>query len=79
MAWGSKIKIKPAHVGYTLMGRSRKYYGSIKIFSSILIIILILLYEIQQLISNIRLLNGMHDLPCLTFKLFYYDVGWGAT
>ena len=35
------------------MGRLRILYGSIKMFQFILIIILFLLYEIQQLISNI--------------------------
>ena len=25
-----------------------------------------------------RLLNGMHDIPCSTFKLLYYVLGWGA-
>ena len=56
MVGGSKITIMPAQVDYSLMGRFRKYYGSIKIFQSILIIILIvlfILYKIQQLISNI--------------------------
>ena len=25
-----------------------------------------------------RLLNGMHDLSCSTFKLLYYVLGWMA-
>ena len=67
MVAGSKIKIQPACVGYSLMGRFRKYYGSIKIFQFILIIILIvlfLLYEIQQLISNIE-----SWMECMTFHV----------
>ena len=53
---GSKTKIKPEHWVYSLMERLRICYQGIKIFQFILIIILIisfLLYEIQQLISNI--------------------------
>ena len=49
------------------MERCRKYYGSIKIFQFILIIILIilfLLYEIQSLISNID-----SSMECMTFHV----------
>ena len=41
---------------YNLMGRPRIFYGSMGIFEFILkinLVILFLLYEIQQLISNI--------------------------
>ena len=53
---GSKVKIKPEHVVYSFMGRPRIIYEIIKIFQFIVIIILLfyfILYEIQQLISNI--------------------------
>ena len=56
MVGGSKIKIKPEHVAYSLMRRPRIFYGDIKIIQFIVIIILVfyfVLYEIQQLISNI--------------------------
>ena len=56
MVGGSKTKIKPDCVVYSLMGRLRISYGSMGIFefiSKIISIILFLLYEIQQLISNI--------------------------
>ena len=56
MVVGSKVKIKPEPVVYSLMGRPRITYEIIKIFQFIVIIILLLyfiLYEIQQLISNI--------------------------
>ena len=54
--FGCHTKIKPEHWVYSLMGRFRIFYGSIKIFEFILIIVLIILfivYQIQQLISNI--------------------------
>ena len=50
MVGGSKTYIKSEHWIYSLMGRIRIVYGSIKIFQFNLIIILIvlfLLYEIQ--------------------------------
>ena len=56
MVGGSKTKTKPEHMVYSLMGRLRIFYGSMGIFDFILkliLIILFLLYEIQQLISNI--------------------------
>ena len=56
MVGGCKINIMSEHWVYSLMRRLRMFYGSIKIFQFILIIILIvlfILYEIQQLISNI--------------------------
>ena len=56
MVRGSKTKIKPGHVVYSLMGRLRIFYSSMGIIGFILkiiLIILFLLYEIQQLISNI--------------------------
>ena len=53
MVRGSKTKIKPGHVVYSLMGRLRIFYSSMGIIGFILKIILYLLYEIQQLISNI--------------------------
>ena len=56
MVGGSKVKIKPECVVYSLMGRPRIFYGNIKIIQFIVIIILFfyfILYEIQQLISNI--------------------------
>ena len=73
----SKIKVKPVHVGYNLMGRFRKYYGSIKIFQFILIIILIilfLLYEIQQLISNID--SWMEHMTFYVQLLNCYTMFW---
>ena len=42
----SKISIKPPHVDYGIMGRFRKYCGSIKIQWFILIFILIILFYI---------------------------------
>ena len=56
MVGWSKTKIKPEHVVYSLMARLRIFYGSMGIFELILkiiLIILFLLHEIQQLISNI--------------------------
>ena len=53
MVGDSKVKIKPEHVVYSLMGRPRIIYEIIKIFQFIVIIILsfyFILYEIQQLI-----------------------------
>ena len=71
MVGGSKIKIKHEHVAYSLMGRLRIFNGNIKIIQYIVIIILIILfYIVWNSITNFqyRLLNGMHDLPCSTFK-----------
>ena len=42
MVGESKTYIKPEHGVYSLMGRLRIFYGSIKIFQFILIIILII-------------------------------------
>ena len=56
MVGGSKDKIKPEHVIHSIMRRPRIFYGNIKIIQFIVIIILLfyfILYEIQQLISNI--------------------------
>ena len=56
MIQGTKAEIKPEHLVYGIMGRPRLIYEFIKIFQFIVIIILIfyfILYEIQQLISNI--------------------------
>ena len=56
MVGGSKVKIKPEHVVYSIMRRPRIIYEIIKIIQFIVIIILLvyfILYEIQQLISNI--------------------------
>ena len=53
---GSKTKIKPNCVVYSLMGRLRIFDGSMGMIEFILkfiLIILFLLYEIQLLISNI--------------------------
>ena len=53
---GSKTKIKPDHVVYSLIRMFRIFYRSMEIFAFILkniFIILFLLYKIQQLISNI--------------------------
>ena len=80
MVGGSKINITPESWVSRLMRKLRIFYGSMKIVQCILIIIFIILfilYEIQQLISNI-LLNGMHDLPRSTFELLYYVLGWGG-
>ena len=55
MVGGSKTKIKADLVVYSPMGMLRIFYESMEIFAFILKIILIvlfLLYEIQQLISN---------------------------
>ena len=56
MVGGTIVKIKPEHVVYSIMGWSRIIYEIIKIVQFIVIIILLfyfILYEIQQLISNI--------------------------
>ena len=56
MIGGSKVEIKPEHLVYGIMGKPRIIYEIIKTFQFILIIILLfyfILYEIQQLISNI--------------------------
>ena len=54
MVGGSKTKIKPDCVVYSLMGMLGIFYESMEIFVFILkIFILFLLYEIQHLISNI--------------------------
>ena len=71
MVGGSRIKIKHEHVVYSIMGRLRIFYGNIKIIQYIVIIILIILfYIVWNSVTNFqyRLLNGMHDLPCSTFK-----------
>ena len=87
--WGqmvreSKTKIKPDHLVYSLMGMLRIFYECMKILEFILIIILVilfLLYEIQQLILKYRLLNGMHDLhvQLLNYTIFWErgSVEWG--
>ena len=56
------------------MRRLRIFYGSIKIFQFILIIILFILYEIQQLISNVD-----SWMECMTFHvqlLSCYTMFW---
>ena len=56
MVGQSQTKIKPDCVVYSLMGMLGIFYGSMGIFECILkiiLIILFLLHEIQQLISNI--------------------------
>ena len=53
MVGGSQINIIPEHWIYSLVRRLRIFYGSIKIFQFNVVIILFILYEIQQLISNI--------------------------
>ena len=56
MVGGSQVKIKPEHVVYSIMGIAGIIYEISKIFQFILIIILLfyfILYEIQQVISNI--------------------------
>ena len=57
MVGGSKVKIKPERVTNSFMERPRIFYEIIKIFQFIVIIILLfifILYEFQQLISNIN-------------------------
>ena len=52
----SKVKIKPECVVYSIMGMPDIFYGNIEIIQFSVIIILLfyfILYEIQQLISNI--------------------------
>ena len=56
MVGGFKVNIKPECVVYSIMGRLRIIYEIIKIIQFIVIINLLfycILYEIQQLISNI--------------------------
>ena len=56
MVGGSKVNIKPESVVYSIIRRPRIIYEIIKIIQFIIIIILLcyfILYEIQQLISNI--------------------------
>ena len=43
---GSKINIKHEHLVYSIMGRPRIFYGNIKIFQYIVIIILFFLFYI---------------------------------
>ena len=53
---GSKVKIKPEHLVYSIMGRPRIIYEIIKIFQFIVIIILYILFYIvwnSALISNV--------------------------
>ena len=52
--------------------------GIFEILLKIILIILFLLYEIQQLISNIDSWMECNNLPCSTFKLLYYILGKGA-
>ena len=78
MVGESMTNIKPDHVVYSLMGMLRIFYGSMEIFAFILkiiLIILFLLYEIQQLISNID-----SWIECMTFHvqlLNYYTIFGG--
>ena len=67
MIGGSKVEIKPEHLVYDIMERPRKIYRIIKIFQFIVIIILLfyfILYEMQQLISNIH-----SWMECMTFHV----------
>ena len=60
---GSKIKIKPEHVVYRLVGMPRIIYKNIKIFLFIVIIILlfyVLLYGNSATNFQYRLLNESH-------------------
>ena len=75
MVGGFKVKIKPEHVVYSFMGRSRISYKIIKIFQFIAIIILlfcVIVYGNSATNFQYRLLNETHDLPCSTFKVFYH-------
>ena len=70
MVVGSKVRIKPEHLVYSIIGRPRIIYKIIKIFQFIVIIILYLFLYCMEFSINFqyRLLNGIPDLPCSTFK-----------
>ena len=86
MVGGSKIKIKPEHAVFGIMGRPRIIYKIIKIIQYIVIIILLfygILYGNSATNFQHGVLNETHDLPCSTFKLCWGHMGvmwhWGMT
>ena len=78
MVGRSKFKTKPEGVVYSFKGMPRIIYKIIKIFSFIVIIILlfyVILYKNSATNFQCRLLNETHDLLCSTFKVFYHHGG----
>ena len=78
MVGGSKMRIKPEHVVYSIMGRPRIIYKIIEIIQYIVITILlfyVILYGNSVTNFQYRLLDGTHDLPCSIYKVSYHHVG----
>ena len=74
---GSKMRIKPEHVVYSIMGWPRIIYKIIKLIPFIVIIILlfyVILYGNSATNFHNRLLDWKHDLPCSIYKVSYHHV-----
>ena len=77
MVGESKMKIKPEHWVFSIMGWPRIIYKIIKIIQYIVIIILlfyVILYGNSATNFHDRLLDGTHDLPCSIYKVSYHHV-----